>query len=160
MRLLLISTARSFRRQVSLAMAVDSSFISNVFTASLVFVALWAVLYLFLKYKHSYWKRKGIPSVPGHWFFGNAKDAILMRSSPAKVFGDIYSQASANDDVVGLYILHKPYLLLRSPELVKQIFIRDFQFFSNRYFTAESLHDEIGSSSIFTLKNPKWKYLR
>ncbi|XP_053987873.1 cytochrome P450 6k1-like [Hylaeus volcanicus] len=121
---------------------------------------IWVILYLYLKYAHTYWKRRGVPSLPGHWFFGNAKDALLMRKSPATVFGDLYHQASEDDDILGIYIAHKPFLVLRNPKLIKQILIKDFNYFSDRYFTARSIHDKIGSSALFTMKNPEWKYLR
>ncbi|XP_076627123.1 cytochrome P450 6k1 [Colletes latitarsis] len=138
-------------------MAASSLLLLNPF---FVIAAVAAILYLYLKYQHTYWKRRGIPSLPGHWFYGNMKDGILMRRSPAMVMGDLYQQASENDDVLGIYVLHKPFLLLRSPELIKQILVKDFQYFSDRYFTAKSFHNEIGNSSLFAIKNPQWKYLR
>ena len=133
---------------------------ANVPYALLLLIGSWTILYLYLKYKHTYWKRKGVPSLPGHWLFGNVQDAVLMRSASFHVFGDLYRQASDNDDIVGIYVFHKPFLLLRNPELIKQVLLRDFNNFSNRYFTAESFHDKIGSSNLFTIKNPKWKQLR
>ena len=138
-------------------MAVLTSFLLNFgFTV----VALLAILVLYVKYKRSYWKRRGVTSVPGHWLFGNVKEAALQKKSFANVFGELYQQASEKDVVLGFYIFHKPFLLVKSPELIKQILIKDFNIFPNRYFSASSFHDEIGNTNLFTIQNPPWKHLR
>lgn len=98
--------------------------------------------------------------MPGHWFFGHFKDALLMRKSAGIVVGDLYRQAADEDDVLGIYILHKPFLLVRNPELIKQMLIKDFHVFSNRHFSGQSTVDIIGSSNLFAISNPQWKYLR
>ncbi|XP_076232644.1 cytochrome P450 6k1 [Calliopsis andreniformis] len=140
-------------------MGVLHSFVPNAFSAFLLFAGFVFILCLYLKYKHNYWKRRGVPSIPGHWFFGILKDVVQFRTSPSFVFGDIYNQASEND-LVGSYLFQKPFLIIRSPELIKQILIKDFKVFCNRYFNVESFHDKIGTSNLFSLKNPEWKYLR
>lgn len=112
-----------------------------------------------MKYRHGYWKRRGIKSVPTHWLYGNMKDAIFMKSAPGIVFGDLYQQGG-DSDLMGIYIFHKPFLLLRNSEIIKQIMIKDFNIFPDHYFTAESITDKVGSSNLFTIKNPEWRYLR
>ncbi|EFN84331.1 Cytochrome P450 6k1 [Harpegnathos saltator] len=126
----------------------------------LIFSALLAALYLWMKWKHSYWQRRGIPTLPGHWFFGHFKDPILMRKSPGMVAGNLHKQAADNDDVLGIYILHKPFLLVRNHELIKQILIKDFHIFPNHHFTGQSIADKVGSSSLFGITSSQWKYLR
>lgn len=61
---------------------------------------------------------------------------------------------------VGFYIFHKPCLLLRDPEIIKQFLIRDFNIFSDRHFAGSNQTDSIGMKNLFGLKNPTWKYLR
>lgn len=138
-------------------MAVLSSFLSNLgFTV----VVLLTILVLYVKYKRSYWQRRGVSTIPGHWLFGNIKEAALQKKSFAQVFGELYEQAADTDDVLGIYVLHKPFLLIRNPELIKQILIKDFNVFPNRYFSARSFHDDIGHTNLFSIQNPPWKYLR
>lgn len=119
-----------------------------------------ATLYLWMKRKQSYWERRGIRSLPGHWFFGHFKDSILMRKSPGKMIGDLYKQTADEDDVFGIYIFHKPFLIMKNPDLIKQMLIKDFHIFPDRHFTGQSTKDKIGSSGLFAISNPKWKYLR
>lgn len=127
---------------------------------SLIFVSLIAIFYFWMKWKHAYWENRGIPSVPGHWLFGHLQNSIFMRQSPAVIMGKLYQQARDDDDVLGIYILHKPFLLIRNAELIKQIVIKDFNLFPNHHFTGETANDKINASTLFTIKNPEWKYLR
>lgn len=138
-------------------MAVLYSFIIDIF---LMIVLLGIIVFLYIKYKFTYWQRRGVRTLPGHWLFGNMKDIIKFQKSPAFIIGDLHQKASEDDDVLGIYIFCKPFLLLRSPELIKQILIKDFNYFPDRYFTAQSFQDKIGSSNLFTIPNPEWRYLR
>lgn len=83
-----------------------------------------------------------------------------MRKSAGVVVGELHKQAADEDDVIGFYILHKPFLLVRNPELIKQMLIKDFHIFPNRHFSGQSTADKIGSSGLFAISNPEWKYLR
>ncbi|CAL7947747.1 unnamed protein product [Xylocopa violacea] len=135
----------------------DSLFVNVLFAI----IALVAILVLYVKRQRTYWQRRGIPTLPiSHWLFGNAKDLFLMKRSPALLIGELYQQATDKDDLLGIYMFHKPFLLLRNPELIKQILVKDFSYFPNRYFTARSFKDEIGSTNLFTIENPQWRYVR
>ncbi|XP_071574295.1 cytochrome P450 6k1 [Temnothorax nylanderi] len=125
-----------------------------------IFSSLFATLYLWMKWKHTYWQRRGVPTLPAHWFFGHFKDAILFRRPAGVILGELHRQAADEDDVLGIYILHKPFLLLRNPELIKQIMIRDFNVFSNHHFRGASKGDTVGKWTLFTIENPEWKHLR
>lgn len=128
--------------------------------ALLVFSSLLATLYLWLKWKHSYWQRRGVRTLPVHWFFGHFKDAMLIRKPAGVVLGELHRQATDEDDIIGIYILHKPFLLVRNPDLIKQIMIKDFHVFSNHYFDGRSNADKLSNWSLFTIKNPEWRHLR
>ncbi|EFN68266.1 Cytochrome P450 6k1 [Camponotus floridanus] len=118
------------------------------------------MLFLWLKWKHTYWQRRGVRTLPAHWFFGHIKDAILMRKSIGVILGELHRQAADEDDVIGIYILHKPFLLVRNPEVIKQIMIKDFHVFPNHYFDGKSKSDVLTNWILFTIKNPEWKHLR
>ncbi|CAK1552776.1 unnamed protein product [Leptosia nina] len=116
--------------------------------------------YVYCCYSLTYWKRRGVPQLKStQLFFGDFKNGILFRSPPGYHFGDLYRQ-SPNAPYVGFYIFHKPCLLLKDPEVIKQIFIRDFDKFSDRYFAGSEQKDSTGMINLFGLKNPAWRYLR
>jgi len=131
-----------------------------VLDALLILSSLLATLYLWMKWKHTYWQRRGIRSLPAHWFFGHFKDALLMRKPPGVVLGELHQQVNDEDDVLGIYVLFKPFLLVRNPKLIKQVMIRDFNVFPNHHFVARSNADTVGGNNLFGVDNPKWKYLR
>jgi len=60
---------------------------------------------------------------------------------------------------LGFFILDKPVLLIRDRELVKSVLIKDFNYFVDRYASADT-NDRLGYASLFFLKNPAWKILR
>ncbi|XP_076755455.1 cytochrome P450 6k1-like [Xylocopa sonorina] len=138
-------------------MLVFNSFFLDVFFT---IIALVTILVLYVKYQRTYWQRRGVPTLPNsHWLFGNAKELVQFKKSPSFMIGELYQQGS-DQDLLGIYIFHKPFLLLRSPELIKQILVKDFNYFPNRYFTARSFKDEVGSTNLFTIENPPWRYVR
>lgn len=83
-----------------------------------------------------------------------------MRKPPGVLLGELHQRAADEDDVIGIYILHKPFLLARNPELIKQIMIKDFHVFPNHHFDGRSTSDKMGKWGLFTIKNPEWRQLR
>ncbi|KAK0078337.1 hypothetical protein PV326_009434, partial [Microctonus aethiopoides] len=118
-------------------------------------------IFLYTHYKLTYWKRRGLEQLSNtNFIFGNFKDAILFRSPPGWHLGELYREAKLNLPYVGFYIFHKPCILLRDPEIIKQILIKDFENFSDRHFAGSTQKDSIGMKNLFGLRNPAWKYLR
>ncbi|XP_015121128.1 cytochrome P450 6k1 [Diachasma alloeum] len=121
---------------------------------------LLGIFYIWAKWKLSYWQRRGVPTLPTSIFFGNFADSIFLRISPGYLLGQLYNQAPSDAKFLGIYIFQKPFLLLRDPHLVKQIFIKDFNVFSSRHFAVKNGRDKIGTQNLFSIDNPQWQYLR
>ena len=115
---------------------------------------------LYAKYKLNYWERRGVESLPTDLIFGNFKNAVLFKTAPGWHLGELHKAARRDAPILGFYIFHKPCILLRDPEIIKQILIRDFENFSDRHFAGSQQKDSIGMKNLFGLKNPAWKYLR
>ncbi|KAH8271494.1 hypothetical protein KR018_000499, partial [Drosophila ironensis] len=114
-----------------------------------------------LQQHFSYWKRRGVPEIKPRWIVGNLMGLLSMRSSPAEFIAQLYNHPDAeNEPFVGIHVFHKPALLLRDPELIRRIMVKDFGKFSNRYSNADAKGDPLGSQNIFFLKNPAWKEVR
>nr|XP_012218901.1 PREDICTED: probable cytochrome P450 6g2 [Linepithema humile] len=128
---------------------------------SLVLIVTAVILFLvYARGKLNYWKKRGVESLEGDLIFGNFKDAILFRSAPGWHIGQLYKAARADAAYVGFYIFHKPCLLLRDPDVIRQFMIHDFENFSDRHFAGPNQKDSIGMRNLFGVKNPVWKYLR
>ncbi|KAL6436828.1 hypothetical protein ACFW04_004905 [Cataglyphis niger] len=122
----------------------------------IIIVQFW----IYARYKLSYWKRRGVESLTSDLIFGNFKNAVLFRTAPGWHIGQLYKAAHTNAPFVGFYIFHKPCLLLRDPDIIKQFMIRDFHNFCDRHFAGSKQKDSIGMKNLFGLRNPAWKYLR
>lgn len=103
----------------------------NVLVLSVIWIPI--VVYYVSVYLNSYWKRKGLPYVPAKPFVGNLKDVLFYKTSAAEQFGAFYFAPEAKDHpFVGINLFHKPALVIRDPELVKRLLVKDFNQFSNR----------------------------
>ncbi|KAK2587190.1 hypothetical protein KPH14_002935 [Odynerus spinipes] len=123
-------------------------------------VLIVSVLYIYVKYKLSYWSKRGVKTPPVHPIFGNLKDTITFKKPPGVVLQEIYQSADPDDPYIGFYILHKPALMIRDIDLIKQIMVKDFDIFSNRVFGSVHEKDSVGLVNLLSINQPKWKYLR
>ncbi|XP_070161324.1 cytochrome P450 6k1-like isoform X2 [Polyergus mexicanus] len=128
---------------------------------SITFIVIIIILFwIYARYKLSYWKRRGVESLTSDLIFGNFKNAVLFRTAPGWHIGQLHKAARTNAPFIGFYIFHKPCLLLRDPDIIKQFMICDFHNFCDRYFAGSKQKDSIGMKNLFGLKNPIWKYVR
>jgi hypothetical protein len=61
---------------------------------------------------------------------------------------------------VGIFSFDKPSLLIRDPELVKNILVKDFHNFMDRIISVEEKFDPIFGNSLPLLKGQLWRHLR
>jgi cytochrome P450 family 6 len=81
-----------------------------------------------------------------------------MRDSMGQIFSDLYNKTMK--PFIGFFILDKPCLLLRDPQLIKKVLISDFQHFYDRNILNNKRDDPISTHMLFLLKNPEWKDIR
>lgn len=60
----------------------------------------------------------------------------------------------------GLYSFHKPCLLVGDPELLKQMFVKDFDCFSGKKPLKLTKHDKVISDTLVLKTGEEWKKLR
>lgn len=129
--------------------------LSVLLSTAFLFVFCW------FKIQHSYWDRQKIPSIKPTFLFGNLKDLVLMRKSSAELFANFYNHPNGkNSPYIGIYVFHKPALLLRDSDLIKKILIKDFNSFQNHYTQLSPHSDPIGGNMLFMMKTPMWRDLR
>ncbi|XP_047521133.1 cytochrome P450 6k1-like isoform X2 [Pieris napi] len=133
----------------------------SFFLASVLLFLITILVYIYCYNRLNYWRRKGVPQLTDtDKIFGDFKRGILFRSPPGYHFGELYHRMPKDVPYVGFYIFHKPCLLLRDPEIIKQILVKDFHNFSNRHFSGSQQRDSSGMRNLFGLVNPGWRYLR
>jgi cytochrome P450 family 6 len=104
-----------------------------------ILLTLFSVAYLWVKRRFSYWKDRGFvqgePTFPWGTFKGTNTERTL-----AEQLDYYYKKHKGNGPAIGLYNFLSPFLIPTDPELIKNIFVRDFQSFPDRAF----FHNKVG----------------
>ncbi|XP_047118509.1 cytochrome P450 6k1-like [Schistocerca piceifrons] len=119
---------------------------------------VFAILYVTFKISYTHWKKKGLPYLEPSFPLGNAWNTALMRKSLGEDLRDVYFEAEGKH-VVGIYSLHNPILVVRDPELIKTIFVKDFNYFPDRGVYVDEKTDPL-SAHLFFQSGSKWKSSR
>lgn len=105
---------------------------SALILISLILTTL-SLLYVWATSRRDYWKKHGIPFVSSSILLGNFYEVLMMRRPMIDVLQEIYNHPAAQDQpFVGINIFHKPGLLIRSPEMLRRVLSKDFNYFSNK----------------------------
>ena len=105
-----------------------------------------------------YWSRKGVKYLKPTPLFGNVKNIILRRRSPARAFQELYNEFKG-ERYGGVYQARTPVLLVRDPELIKLILVKDFSCFPSKGIHADLQNDPL-SCHLFNLEGDQWRYIR
>lgn len=125
-------------------------------TFLLLLIGLLTLIFYSLKRTYSYWDRKGFQTLPDFfWFTGHFKLDFGRRP-----FADMAMRLyNSTEPFIGIYFLFSPKLLLRDPDLIRSILIRDFSHFTDRGVHSNEELEPL-SGHLFGLPGPKWKKLR
>lgn len=122
------------------------------------FLSLFAVWCL---RTYTFWQRFGIPYIKPLPLIGTLKDVLTFKKNVGLHFYDIYKNpAFAKEPVVGIYMLHQPALLIRDPELIKSMLIKNFHNFHDRYANVDGKIDHFGALNLFVSKYETWSKMR
>lgn len=122
------------------------------------FLGVLTLLYLFLKRKYSYWQRNGFKTLPGyHYIVGHLKETATQKESITNVVLKMYK--ATDEPFIGTYMLFRPALMIRDPELARAILVKDFLHFPDRGIHCNESYDPL-SGNLVALPFEKWKNLR
>nr|QIK02099.1 cytochromes P450 345A1 [Holotrichia parallela] len=128
-----------------------------------IFISLFFLIYLLYlilrKDRGYYWRIRRVKFENPLFLVGNVIDAILLRKSLAILVKDLYFKFSS-ERFFGMWILTVPNLVLRSPDLIKSILVKDFEYFYDRNVTCNEDVDPLSANMMFFMMNPKWKFIR
>ncbi|XP_055296697.1 uncharacterized protein LOC129565632 [Sitodiplosis mosellana] len=116
------------------------------------------LLYLFLKWKYSYWARTGFKTLPGfNYIVGHIKETALQKESITNVLLKLYK--ATDEPYIGIYTLFRPALMIRDPKLAQAILIKDYLHFPDRGIHSNESYDPL-SGNLVALPFSKSKTLR
>jgi len=119
---------------------------------------LLLLLHLYFRHKFSYWRKRGVPYAEPTFLFGNFKNCLLQRECVGQFMQRMYNEG-AGKPFYGTYIFTRPALVLRDPDLIKAILVKDFNIFYERNVRSNHKTDPL-SQNLFLLKGPAWRLLR
>ncbi|KAG5895439.1 hypothetical protein JTB14_037598 [Gonioctena quinquepunctata] len=125
----------------------------------ILWVALLAALFYYFCVKPMYyWKNKGVKQSKPVWLFGDSLGSIMGKESFFDMMIRCYNQFP-DARYSGFYQFVQPNLMIRDPELLKQVAVKDFEYFTDhKSFTSED--DALWGTNLFTSKGQKWRHMR
>lgn len=112
---------------------------------------------MYIDRAYSYWKNKRVPYEKPFPLLGIIWVTILGENI-GNHLTNLYNNYKS--PYFGVFIFLKPYLVVKDPELIKQVLITDFSKFPNRPFASNEDIDPIAYNSLFSSTVPRWKTLR
>jgi len=123
-----------------------------------VFFVVLGAFYIYFKHKCSYWEKKGVRFLKPSFPMGNCGEFILLRKSFGETYAELYNTLAGNK-FGGVYLLHRPQLIIRDPDLIKAVLVKDFDHFHDHGFASDEKIDPL-SGNLFMLNGSKWRELR
>lgn len=145
----------------------------------LFFVFAIILLFGFFKHKFSYWKRLGVPFIEPNIPYGNIQGQRLLifyinnddsttlyffaghrrKVHSSQLFSSFYFALKDQAKFGGVYFITKPVIFVTDLDLLKNVLIKDFQYFHDRgmYFNAK---DDPLSGNLLAIEGDYWKKLR
>lgn len=134
---------------------ITSSWILDV-----LFIIGTTVFTYYLKFRfHSrfYWKNRNVPYFEPKFIVGNTSGLNVSRSLD-EIVNEFYEK-SKEHKLLGIWSFVQPLLIVKDPALIKNVLVRDFQYFHDRGFPANEENDPLNAHLVFQ-SGAKWRNLR
>ncbi|CAG9827135.1 unnamed protein product [Diabrotica balteata] len=125
----------------------------------LVAVVIGGLFYYYGVKPLRYWKERGVKQTNPWWLFGDNWGVVLQRESFPDMITKGYNTAP-EARYSGLYQFTLPTLVIKDLNLIKQIGVKDFDYFmDHRPFIPEKA-DPLWGKNLFALTGQRWKEMR
>ncbi|XP_021925292.1 cytochrome P450 6j1-like [Zootermopsis nevadensis] len=135
--------------------------IFNYITLALftILCGLFIYLYFYFTRNFNFWKELGVSYVKPLPFVGNLKEVMFLKENVGKTFQRIYNEHS-DKPFVGIFAFDQPSLLIRDLDLVKNILVKDAQYFIDRVITVDENVESLCANTLFSMKGKRWRKVR
>lgn len=124
------------------------------------FVLLVVLLcYKYLTYHYDKWNKLGVPHLEPTPLFGNFGDSIMGRAPLVDLIQSLYNRYEGYR-YFGMYAGRNPSLVLRDPELVHAVMVKDFVHFYDRISNKTSFKHDNLFDHLVNLRGTQWKAIR
>lgn len=114
-----------------------------------------SILFINNRYKH--WQRRGIVGTKPTFFFGHLREFIMGKKNLAFVIDDAY-KAFPEERFIGIFEFTKPNLIIKDPELIGDVLVKDFSYFHDRTIDPANTHRL--NRHVGRLTGEKWNLVR
>ncbi|CAG9823201.1 unnamed protein product [Phaedon cochleariae] len=125
----------------------------------LLLVLVSTLIYIFVKKSLNYWVERGVPGPQPFPVVGNVGRNFFGKASQGQIFTDIY-RTYQEHSFVGIFRGTIPYLLVRDPDFIRNITVKDFKHFQDNNVTVDKDVDPVFARNPFVIKGTEWKLKR
>ncbi|XP_047989622.1 cytochrome P450 6B2-like [Leguminivora glycinivorella] len=124
------------------------------------FIGLFLTLFYFYCINtYNYWSRRGVKQISLFSLLRMFKRQCLKQVNEVELYEKVYAKYP-NEKIVGFYIFTSPVLMVRDPEIIKYVLIRDFDtFYSRGIFQLDKVPEPF-LDQITSGEGDLWKLLR
>nr|XP_033323903.1 cytochrome P450 9e2-like [Megalopta genalis] len=108
---------------------------------------------------HKYWKERGVPQVPALTLLGITWRMFRKRITMLDYVKMLYN-SHADARYVGFMDSFTPTLLIRDPELIREVGIKQFDHFTDHRVFISEIVEPLFGRTVFSLKGESWKKMR
>ncbi|XP_060657330.1 probable cytochrome P450 6w1 [Drosophila nasuta] len=127
----------------------------------LLIATLAIVFYIWQKRTYNYWQRLGVKSITASPIFGNTRKFLTAKVAFFDQINVLHNTPGfEKEPLIGVYLMHRPALIIKDLELIKTVMIKKFNYFTNRALQTDPHRDPLGYNNLFFVRNPEWKDLR
>ncbi|XP_055623205.1 probable cytochrome P450 28d1 [Toxorhynchites rutilus septentrionalis] len=118
-------------------------------------------VYMFLAWEFNRWKKVGINGPKPKLLFGNVPSVLTQKRHPFYDYQEIYNDYK-DEPVVGYFSIRTPQLMIRDPELIKEVLSKSFLYFAANDMAGlvDEKSDPLMSRNPFGMTGEKWKTTR
>ncbi|XP_043500193.1 cytochrome P450 9e2-like [Polistes fuscatus] len=141
---------------MELSFLPSSSFYILLITL-IVIIAIRVISVFYFQY--TYWKKKGVPTALNFPLFGINWKMLFSKTSFVDYSKIMYTEVPGAK-YIGSMDFISPLLIIRDPELLKDITVKQFDHFpDHRAFVDENI-DPVFGKNVFSLRGERWKEMR
>ncbi|KAJ3651457.1 hypothetical protein Zmor_017499 [Zophobas morio] len=124
-----------------------------------IYIVCFLLLFYYLLTKnYGYWESKNIPYEKPVFVFGSFYKIVTQQQHLFYRIREIYD--NFNTPFCGIYIFNRPILVIRDPQLIKKVLVKDFDKFINHQVASNEKADPLSYHSLFGSQDQVWKNLR
>lgn len=125
-----------------------------------VLVVLVTSVYLYSKWKHSYWTRRNVRQLQPQFFYGDTKEMLVGDKSMGETFLGIYRKFKGMGvKYGGIYILYQNGFFPIDPQLIKDVMHKSFDHFNAHTVEKGSPNSALGQN-LFSVHGEQWRTTR